>query len=106
MHHSSPVVSSSHTFLINGPIQFFGIGKDGLMVDDDGLDDLVDMGLAGDLVLAVWCGHECGAEAYGQVVRVHHVLVAVLGKADGRRKVDKREAEKEQQGKGDKEKAE
>ncbi len=93
MHHSSPIVSSGHTLLINGPIQFFGIRKDGLMVDDDGLDDLVDMGLAGHLVLAVWCGHESGAEAYGEVVRVHHVLVAVLGQAGGRR-MDKEEAGK------------
>lgn len=82
---SSPIVSSSHTLLIDGSIQFFGIRKDGLMVDDDGFDYLVDVGLAGDLILAVWCGHERGAEAYGQVVWVHHVLVAVLGQAEGRR---------------------
>lgn len=56
------------------------------MVDDDGLDDLVDMSLAGDLVLAVRCGHECGAKAYGQVVWVHHVLITVLGKAREMRK--------------------
>lgn len=55
-------------------------------MDDDGLDDLIDVGLAGHLILAVWCGHECGAEAYGQVVWVHHVLVAVLGQAGGTRK--------------------
>lgn len=55
------------------------------MVDDDGLDDLVDVRLAGDLVLAVGRGHERRAEAYGQVVRVHHVLVAVLGQAEGGR---------------------
>lgn len=60
------------------------------MVDDDGLDDLVDVGLAGDLVLAVWCGHERGAEAYGQVVRVHHVLVTVLGQAGEKKKGQKR----------------
>lgn len=83
MHHCSPIVSSSHTLLVDGPIQFFGVREDGLMVDDDGLYDLVDVGLAGDLVLAVWCGHERGAETYGQVVRVHHVLIAVLGQAGG-----------------------
>lgn len=99
MHHSSPIVSSSHTLLIDGPIQFFGVRKDGLMVDDDGLDDLVDMGLAGDLVLAVWCRHERGAEAYGQVVWVHHVLITVLGQAEGR------EVEKEREGQRDKEKS-
>lgn len=78
-----PIVSSSHTLLIDGSIQFLGIGEDSLMVDDDGLDDLVDMRLAGDLVLTVGCGHECGAETYGQVVRVHHILIAVLGQAKG-----------------------
>lgn len=79
--HSSPIVSSSHTLLIDWPIQFFGIRKDGLMVDNDGLDDFVDVGLAGHLVLAVWRRHECGAEAYGQVVWVHHVLITVLRQA-------------------------
>lgn len=79
--HFSPIISSSHTLLIDGPIKFFGVGKNGLMMDDYGLDDLIDVSLAGDLVLAVWCGHECGAEADGQVVRVHHVLVTVLGQA-------------------------
>lgn len=79
-----PVVPARHALLIDGPIQFFDIGKDGLVVDDDRLDDLVDVGLARDLVLAVWCGHECWAKTYGQVVWVHHVLIAVLGQTEGR----------------------
>lgn len=78
----SPVVSSSHALLIDGPVQLLGVGEDGLVVDDDGLDNLVDVRLAGDLVLAVGRWHERRAEAYGQVVRVHHVLVAVLGQAE------------------------
>lgn len=53
------------------------------MVNDDCLDDLIDVSLAGDLVLALRRGHECGTEAYGQVVRVHHVLIAVLGQTGG-----------------------
>lgn len=53
-------------------------------MDDDRLDDLVDVGLARDLVLAVWCGHECWAKTYGQVVWVHHVLITVLGQTEGR----------------------
>lgn len=61
------------------------------MVDDDGLDDLVDVGLAGDLVLAVRCGHESRTEADGQVVRVHHVLIAVLGQAAERREIRRTE---------------
>lgn len=53
------------------------------MVNDDCLDDLIDVSLAGDLILALRGGHERGAKAYGQVVRVHHVLIAVLGQAGG-----------------------
>lgn len=53
------------------------------MVNDDGLDDFIDVSLAGDLVLALRGGHERGAKAYGQVVRVHHVLITVLGQAGG-----------------------
>lgn len=77
----SPVVASRHALLVDGAVQLLGVGEDGLVVDDDGLDDLVDVGLAGDLVQKVGRGHEGGPEADGQVVRVHHVLVAVLGQA-------------------------
>lgn len=51
------------------------------MVDDDGFNKLVDVGLAGDLVVALWDRHQGGAEADGQVVGVHHVVLAVLGQA-------------------------
>lgn len=67
------------------------------MVDDDCLDDLIDVSLAGDLVLALRCGHECGAEAYGQVVRVHHVLIAVLGQTGGGQRQDSRYVQKASQ---------
>lgn len=53
------------------------------MVDDDGFDELVDVGLAGDLVVAFWDRHQRGAEADGQVVGVHHVVLAVLRQAGG-----------------------
>lgn len=51
------------------------------MVDDDGFDDLIDMGLTGDLVLSVGGGHEGGPKADGQIIGVHHILIAVLGQA-------------------------
>ena len=54
------------------------IGEDLLLVNDDGLDDLVDGGLVGHLVAVGRDGQQGGAEADGQVVGVHHVLVAVL----------------------------
>lgn len=50
-------------------------------MDDDGFDDLIDMGLAGDLVLSFWSGHEGGAKADGQIIGVHHIFIAVLGQA-------------------------
>lgn len=80
---SSPVVFPGHAFLVDGPVQLLGVGEDGFVVDDDGLDDLVDVCLAQHLVLDVGCGHEGGPEADGQVIGVHHVLIAVLGQAGG-----------------------
>lgn len=53
------------------------------MVQDDRLDHLVDVRLTGHLVQRVGRGQEGGAEHDGQVARVHHVLVAVLGEAAG-----------------------
>ena len=47
-------------------------------MNDDGLDDLVDRGLVGHLVTVRWDGQQGGAETNGQVVGVHHVLIAVL----------------------------
>lgn len=51
------------------------------MVDDDSFNELVDVGLARDLVMAFWDRHQGGAETDGQVVGVHHVLLTVLGQA-------------------------
>lgn len=51
------------------------------MVDDDRFNELVDVGLARDLVVALGDRHQGGAETDGQVVGVHHVLLAVLGQA-------------------------
>lgn len=53
-------------------------------MDDDGFNELVDMGLAGDLVMALGDRHQGGAEADGQVVGVHHVILAVLRQAGTR----------------------
>lgn len=79
----SPIVSAGHALLVDGPVQLLGVGEDGLVVDDDVLDNLVDMRLARHLVLAVGRGHQRGPEADGQVIGVHHVLVTVLGQAAG-----------------------
>lgn len=63
---SSPVLlSSSHAFLIDRTIQLAVAGEDDLMVDDDGLDDLINMSLAGHGVLTVRNGHQSGSETDG-----------------------------------------
>lgn len=76
-----PIVSTGHTLLVHGAVQLLSVRKDGLVVDDDGFDDLIDMGLTGDLVLSVRGGHEGGSKADGQIIGVHHILIAVLGQA-------------------------
>lgn len=53
------------------------------MVDDDSFYELIDVGLARDLVMAFWDRHQRGAETDGQVVGVHHILLAVLRQAGG-----------------------
>lgn len=78
---NSPVVASSHTFLIHGAIQFFRIWENSLMINDDRLHDFVHVRLARHLILYFRNWHQCWAKANGQIVRVHHVLVTVLGEA-------------------------
>lgn len=51
------------------------------MMNDDGFDDFIDVCLAGHRVLPIRDVHEGGPEADGQVVRIHHVLVTILGEA-------------------------
>lgn len=76
----SPVLlPSSHALLIHRSIQLSLHWEDDLMVNDNGLNDLIDMRLTGHRVLVVWYGHQGGAKADSQVVGVHHVLVTVLG---------------------------
>lgn len=54
------------------------------MVQDDRFDDLIHVRLTGHLVERVRRGQEGGAEHDGQVPSIHHVLVAVLGEAEGK----------------------
>lgn len=84
--HSPVLLASGHALLVHWAVQLALIGKDDLVVDDDGLDDLVDRCLARDRVLAVRDGHQGRAEADGQIVGIHHVLVTVLGETEGRRR--------------------
>ena len=51
------------------------------MVDDDSFNELVYVSLARDLVVALGDRHQGGAETDGQVVGVHHVIIAVLRQA-------------------------
>lgn len=76
---SSPVLfPSGHALLIDRPFQLSVAGEDALVVNDDGFDDLIDMGLAGHRILPIRNVHQRGPEADGQVVGIHHILIAVL----------------------------
>lgn len=76
---NSPVFfPSCHALFINWPLQLSLGWKDGLMLDDNCLNDLINMCLASHRVLLIWYGHQRWAKADSQVVGVHHVLVAVL----------------------------
>lgn len=57
--------------------------EDDLTVDDDSLNDFVHVGLTSHRVLAIRDGHQSGAEADGQVVGIHHILITVLRQTGG-----------------------
>jgi len=79
---SLPVLlPSSHALLVDGSFQLSVAGEDALVVNDDGFDDLIDMGLAGHRILPIWNVHQSGPKADGQVVGIHHVLITVLRQA-------------------------
>ncbi len=80
----SPVLVSSHALLIDWSGQLLGVGEDVVMVQDDCFDDLIHVRLTGHLVQCVRRGQEGGAKHDGQVPSIHHVLIAVLGKAAGK----------------------
>lgn len=76
-----PVLLSGDSTLVHRALQLPGPREDGLVVDDDGFDQLVYVRLGGDLVVALGDRHQRGAEANSQVVGVHHVVIAVLRQA-------------------------
>ena len=78
--HLPVLLSSSHALFIHRSLQLTQGWEDDLMVDDNSLNDLINMRLAGHRILLIWYGHQCGAEADSQVVGIHHVLITVLGK--------------------------
>lgn len=82
---ASPVLLPGHALLVDGSGQLLGVGEDVVVVEDHGLHHLVDVGLAGHLVQGVRSREQGGPEHDGQVSSVHHVLIAVLGQAGGRR---------------------
>lgn len=77
----SPEVVSSSRDGVDGTLQVLWSWENAVMVDDDRFNELIDAGLARDLVIAFWDRHQRGAETDGQVVGVHHVLLTVLGQA-------------------------
>ena len=84
-HVASPVVLfQCHAFLIHGSLYLGLAGEHALVLQDDALDQRVDLRLQRDHVLVLRPSQQAGAEAHGQVVGLHHVLVTVLGQAVGR----------------------
>ena len=51
-------------------------GKDVIVENDEVLDEFVDQVLVDDLVPVCGDGHQCWTETDGEVVGIHHVLVA------------------------------
>lgn len=82
--HSPVLLPSSHALLIHRAIELTVSGKDDFIVNDDGLYDFVNVCLACYRILAIRDGHQGWAEADGQIVWIHHVLITVLGQAEGK----------------------
>ena len=84
-HVVSPVVLfQCHAFLIHGPLYLGLAGEHTLVLQDYALHQRVDLRLQRNHVLVRRPPQQTGAEAHGQVVGLHHVLVTVLGQAAGR----------------------
>lgn len=71
-----------HALLIDGARQLGWGREDPYRLDDEGLHQLVDTALQSHRVLPSRDGQQRRPKAHGQVVGVHHVLVAVLGQAE------------------------
>lgn len=70
-----------HALLIDGAWKHGWGWKNTCWLQDKGLDQLVHSALQGYRVLPSRHRQQCGPKTYSQVVGVHHVLIAVLGKA-------------------------
>lgn len=80
----SPVLlPPSHALFIHWAIQLTLTWKDDFIVDNDGLDDLINVCLACYRILSIWDGHQGWTKADCQIVWIHHVLVTVLGETEG-----------------------
>lgn len=88
--HSPVLFPPSHALFIDRAIQLALTGENDFIVDDDGLDDLINVRLARYRILAIWDGHQGRAEADRQIVGIHHVFVTILGKTGGRKKGEER----------------
>lgn len=65
----SPVLlPPGHALFVHRAVQLALTGEDDFVVDDDGLDDLVNMRLARYRILSVWDGHQGWTKADCQIV--------------------------------------
>ena len=78
------ILLQCHALLIHRPLHFALAGEDAFVLQDDALHQIVDLRLQGDHVFVLSPSHQAGAETHSQVVRLHHVLVAVLRHTGGR----------------------
>lgn len=83
--HSPVLLPPSHALFIDGAVQLALTGENDLIVDDDGLDDLINVRLARHRILAVRDGHQGRTEADRQIVGIHHVFITILGETGGAR---------------------
>lgn len=83
--HSPVLLPPGHALFIDGAVQLALTGENDLIVDDDGLDDLINVRLARHRILAIRDGHQGRTEADRQIVGIHHVFITILGETGGGR---------------------
>lgn len=82
----SPVfLLQGHVLLIDRARQFWLARENDVMLEDHGLDKIIDLWLPSNSIISIHAPQQAGAEANGQVVGLHHVFVAVLRHTGERR---------------------
>lgn len=81
------ILFQCHAFLVHGSLHLGLVGEDAFVQVDDALDQGIDLSLQSYGIIVVSPSYQAGTETHSQVIRLHHVLVTVLGHAvDGYKK--------------------